>query len=127
MLSQYIRYERRGDKLVPVRVTKQWVTFEIPQLDKRKPPRVVRKFIAVRSTALQMRGIGDLEQAPEPWQSYPDRVETRERLLTEVVDAEGEPLVRECGGDQRWLPLGRAPLVGDGHGWSLENGNGWAP
>ena len=129
MQSQYIRYERRDGRVVPVRVIKQWVTREVPSLDKRKEPTVQRKFITVRVTELRMRGIGDLEQAPEPWCSFPDRVESRERLMTlwQKGDEACEPLVREAGFDQRWLPLGQAPFVGDAYGWSLDNGNGWAP
>lgn len=124
--SQFVRYERRGDRVVPVRVTKQWVTSEVPSMDRRKEPKAVRKFVTVRVTELDPRRLTDREQAPEAWVSS-DRVETRERLMTlwQRGDEACEPIVREAGYDQHWLPLGQAPFVGDQHGWTLDNGNGW--
>lgn len=84
--SSYVRYERRGARVVPVRVTKQW--------DEREGMRGNLKqkaFKAVRVTELKMRDVrGDREQAPEAWTSSPARVETRERLLTLCVKYELE-------------------------------------
>lgn len=133
MYSQYVRYERRGDRVVPVRVMKQWVTNEVAQHDNRKAPKAVRKFMAVRVSELRMGRMPreealDAEGKPVAWQSS-SRVESRERLTTlwQRGDEACEPVVREAGYDQHWLPLGTPPFVGDAHGWTLDNGNGWRP
>lgn len=83
----------KSDRLVPVRVTKQWVTAE-GLGGKLK----AKSFHAVRVSELKMRDVrGDREQAPEAWSSSPGRVETRERLKTLVVKYElaqgGEPVL----------------------------------
>jgi hypothetical protein len=140
--STFVRYERRGDRVVPVRVTKQWVSAEVRGLDNRKEPKVVRKFLATRITELRMSSIRDREVAvdtdpaapsrigkPVAWASS-NRVETRSRLMTlsERGVKDGEPLVREAGYDQCWLPYSvpANPTLAQSQ-WSLENGNGWLP
>jgi hypothetical protein len=101
--SSNVRYERTADRVVPVRVTKQWVTFG-------QEPKVQKKFIAVRVSVLRDFPPADYSDCPkeEPWTSSPARVESRERLQTLLVkgDPEGEPVLREAGYDQRWLPCG---------------------
>lgn len=132
--STFVRYERRGTRVQPVRVTKSWVCQEVKALDGRKEPKLVRKFIATSVTEVPMRKLGGREGAPadEPWESY-DRRETRERLLTlwQRGDEACEPVVREAGYDQHWLPL---DLLGWTHperytaaqaAWSLANSNGF--
>lgn len=131
--STFVRYERRGNRVIPVRVTKQWVTIEKPAFDGRKAPSVVSKFKTVRVT--ELRDFPAPAQwnmdayAPYPRREYPDnsgaRVETRERLFT-LCDKDGEQVVREAGYDQRWLPysLPANPTAAQA-AWSLENGNGW--
>lgn len=75
--STYIRYERKGARVVPVRVTKSWVTAEGLR-GKLK----TKAFVATRVTEVRMRDVrGDREQAPEAWDSSPNRVESRARLL----------------------------------------------
>ncbi len=121
--STFVRYERRGDRVVPVRVTKAWVTFAAREEE-------TRKFITTRVSELRRmpRNEPDRDDPPTPaWESS-HRVETRERLMTLLAkDApEGECLVREAGYDQCWLPYSvpASPTAAQA-GWTLENGNGW--
>jgi hypothetical protein len=90
---------------VPVRVTKQWVSYE-----QRGNTPAKSKFIPVRVSVLRDFPPPDYSDCPkeEPWTSSPVLVESRERLQTLLVkgDPEGEPVLREAGYDQRWLPLG---------------------
>jgi len=119
--------------VVPVRITKSWVSTEVRGLDNRKEPKVVRKFMVTRVSEGRMGRIRN-ERDPEdpvapPWQSS-HRVETRERLMTllERGQPEGECLVREAGYDQCWLPYAvPANPTAAQAAWSLENGNGWVP
>ncbi len=120
--STIVRYECRGPRLVPVRVTKQWVAFG----PEDKP---VWKFIPVRVTDTSVGRLWDRERTPEPWCSS-SRVETRERLMTLVQagDENGEPLVREAGYSECWLPPGDlSNLTAAQVTQSLDNGNGWLP
>ena len=112
MTSSYIRYDSRGLRVVPVRVTKSWV--EPAELKaapgKQKVLKQGRRFICTRVTELRMRDVrGDREQAPEPWTSW-DRQETRERLLTLPVKYKlpegGEPVLRPAHAGEPCLPLG---------------------
>lgn len=132
--STYVRYERRGDRVIPVRVTKQWVTAERPNHDSRKAPTQIRKFLAVQVTEMARFPRPDrealAEAPPEPYQSFPPgyRTETRDRLLTlsERGVPDGEPVVREAGYDQRWLPYSVPALpTASQAAWTLNNGNGW--
>lgn len=105
--STFVRYERRGGALVPVRVTKQWVNRE------ERGGKSSRKFLVTRVTEVPWRQLTDREPAldaagkPVAWASSA-RVETRERLQTlwQRGDEACEPIVREAGYDQCWLPLG---------------------
>ncbi len=118
--ATFIRYERRGARLAPVRVTKQWVNFG----DKVKPD---WRFIAVRATEVSLGRVWDRERTQEPWCSS-SRVETRERLMTlaQVGEENGEPLVREAGYTEHWVPLGDLScLTAAQAAWTLDNGNGW--
>lgn len=127
--STYVRYERRGDRVVPVRVTKSWVGFEVRQHDNRKEPKQVRKFIATQLTELRRFPRPDYSEGKPEW-PVTGRVETRERLLTlpERGVKDGEPLVREAGYDQCWLPYSvPAQPTAAQAAWTLENGNGWLP
>lgn len=131
--STFVRYERRGDRVVPVRVTKAWVSTERKPMDTRKAPTVVRAFKAVRVTELRKfpaaDGWDDEECRNYPRREWPankvDRVESRERLFT-LCDAEGEQVVREAGYDQCWLPYSvpANPTLAQAN-WTLANGNGW--
>jgi hypothetical protein len=78
--STFVRYERRGDRVVPVRVTKQWVSFEKKPIDNRKEPEVTRRFTCSRIQEVRWTKLTDREQAPEAWVSS-SRVESRERIL----------------------------------------------
>ncbi len=121
--STFVQYERRGGTLVPVRVTKQWVSRE----DRRG--QVSRAFQVTRITEVPWRQLTDRERAPEPWVSS-SRVEGRDRLLilSERGVKDGEPLVREAGYDQYWLPYSvPANPTAAQAAWSLDNGNGWLP
>lgn len=125
--STFVRYERRGNRVQPVRVTKSWVSQEIKSMDGRKEPKLVRKFMATSVTEVPMRKLTDREDAPEAWESF-ERVESRERLLTlwQRGDKDCEPVVREAGYDQRWLPLGSLEgLSAAQASWSLANSNGF--
>lgn len=128
-----MRYERRGNRVVPVRVTKRWVSTEKKALDQRKAPTVVRKFHTVRVTELRKF------PTPAEWdddtnERYPrrewpankvDRVESRERVMG-LLDKDGEPVLQEAGYDQRWLPYSvPANPTAAQASWTLENGNGW--
>lgn len=126
--STFVRYERRGDRVVPVRVTKSWVTAERKDGTKVNP-----RFTITRVTECRTERLSDREPAldaqgkPVAWVSS-SRVESRERLLTlsERGVKDGEPLVREAGYDQRWLPYSvPAQPTKAQAGWSLDNGNGW--
>jgi hypothetical protein len=103
--SSHVRYERRGNRVTPVRVTKQWVTFG-------QEPKVQKKFITVRASVLRAFPPADYSDCPreEPWTSgdFGPGVESRERVLGLLVkgDPEGEPVLREAGYDQCWLPSG---------------------
>jgi hypothetical protein len=115
--SQYVRYERRRDRVVPVRVIKQWTT-----LDGKEAFKVVR-VTEVPITRLA----ASRESAPEAWVSS-NRVETRERVLTLWAkgDEQCEPIVKEAGYDQRWLPLGDlSNLTAAQAAQSLANNNGF--
>lgn len=107
--STFVRYERRGNRVVPVRVTKQWVTAE--GLGGKLKAKV---FSAVRVT--ELRGIprGGREQAPEAWSSYPERVESRERLLHMTVNYRleegGQDVVWAAGAHDPTLAMGDEPL-----------------
>lgn len=121
--STFVRYERRGDKVVPVRVTKQWVSQESKAGTER------RTFKTVRVTELRRMPVNEpdpeLPQAPKGWQSS-DRVDSRERLMGLCQKGTEEPMLQEAGYDQRWLPLGTAADVPlSAHRWTLDNGNGW--
>lgn len=106
--STFVRYERNGNKVTPVRVTKQWTSIEVPNRDSRKEPEVRSRFKAVRVTQLGWHGFDRMpaadEPKAEPWQSS-HRVESRERMLT-LFAKDGEPVLQEAGYDQCWLPLG---------------------
>jgi hypothetical protein len=117
--STFVRYERRGDRVVPVRVTKSWVTSE-----GRTGTPGRRAFMTTRVSELRRMPKPDHSEAPPEWPAD-ERVETRERLMTLLAkDApEGECLVREAGYDRRWLPYS-APCE-SAHRWTLDNGNGW--
>lgn len=118
--STYIRYERRGDRVVPVRVTKSWV--EPPELRAApgkqkvlKPTQAGRRFAATRVTEVKMRDVrGGREGSPEPWTSW-DRQESRARLQGLVVKYK--------------LPEGGEPVlvpVGSGHGvLTLDDPSKW--
>lgn len=125
--STYVRYERRGDRVVPVRVTKQWIHTEKKALDQRKEPTIVRAFRTTRVTELRRMPVNEVDpaepQAPKGWQSS-DRVESRERMMG-LFDKDGEPVLQEAGYDQRWLPPGE-PSPSSWR-WTLDNGNGWCP
>lgn len=88
MQSTYIRYERRGDKVTPVRVTKSWVSREVQNVDTRRAPKVVRKFQATRVSQVPWRQLTDREVPRDDagkaiaWSSGKENVETRERILT---------------------------------------------
>lgn len=136
--STFVRYKRRGGTVVPVRVTKQWVAPPAarvpqgydPELD--RPKMGTKRFVAVRVTEVPWRQLTDRDRdtvhegEAEAWCSS-QRVESRERLQTLLVaGTEDQPVLQEAGFDQCWLPLGQSPFVGDQHGWTIDNGNGWA-
>lgn len=109
--SSFVRYERRGNRVIPVRVTKTWVTAEGLR-GKLK----ARSFHATRVTELKMRDVrGGRETAPEEWCSFHNR-ETRERVLglvTKYKLAEG--------GERVLIPLGDGiPVlpIGDQSTWT---------
>lgn len=113
--STFIRYERRGARVVPVRVTKSWV--EPPELRAApgkqkvlKPAQAGRSFHATRVTELKMRDVrGGREESPEPWTSW-DRQESRERLLGLVTKYKlpegGEPVLVPVGAGLATLEMG---------------------
>jgi hypothetical protein len=116
--SQYVRYERVGNRVKPVRVVKQWDEREGLRGNLKQ-----RVFKTVRVTELKMRDVrGDREQAPEAWTSSPARVESRERLLGLVVKYEleqgGEPVLVDpyagpclaMGETNVWAYQARIPL-----------------
>lgn len=111
MQSTFIRYERSGDKVRAVRVTKQWVTREVPARDSRREPAVQSKFIAVRVSQVPMRQLKREPVLDEDGLSVPRssggdaRVESRERMMT-LLAKDGEPVLQEAGYSERWLPLG---------------------
>lgn len=115
--STFVRYERRGDRIVPVRVTKAWV--EPPEqrvapgkqkvLKASTAAKLARRFVAVRVTELRKWPSGDLEKAPEAWESS-KRVESRERLMGLLQRGTEEPVLQEAGYDQYFLPMGNGPL-----------------
>lgn len=102
--STFVRYERKGDRVVPVRVTKQWVTAEGMRGQLK-----AKVFKAVRVTELRRMPNAGREQAPEAWESS-RRVESRERLMTLMQRDTDEPMLQEAGYDQYTLPMGNAPL-----------------
>lgn len=109
--TTYVRYERRGTRVVPVRVTKQWVTAEGMRGQLK-----ARVFKAVRVTELKMRDVrGDREAAPEAWSSTPERVESRERLhglVTKYTLEDGGLPVAWCAGaGEPTLEMGDEPLT----------------
>lgn len=118
--SSYVRYERRGQRVVPVRVTKAWVeppeVREVPgkqKVLKQGQVAKVRSFHAVRVTELKMRDVrGGREEAPEAWSSWPERVESRARLLNLPVKYKlaegGEPVLTPVGAGSPTLPIGDA-------------------
>jgi len=109
--SEYVRYERKGDRVVPVRVVKQWVSRELPTNDSRREPVVKRVFRTTRLSEVPWSRLTERESAPEPWVSS-DRVETRERLQGLFTRGEqGEPVLQEAGFDQYFLPIGSEPLT----------------
>lgn len=128
--STFVRYERVGDKVTPVRVTKQWVNRETRKGASGNDSRLDSAFRVVRVTELRRFPVNE----PEPgdpkvpaWTSS-DRQETRERVmnLLERGQPEGECLVREAGYTERWLPFAMpSPLPAYVAGWTLDNGNGW--
>ncbi len=145
--STIVKYERRGDTVVPVRVTNQWVSQE------SRDGKVNSKFTSVRVSELRRFPVNEPDpELPRAVWPVSDRVETRERLMGLYIKGADflecqlcggcvierdharsacpgkvdEPLVREAGYNQAWLPQGSAPFVGDNYGWSLDNGNGWA-
>lgn len=56
--NTHVRFERAGDKVTPVRITKQWVNF-----GKEKP---TSKFIPTRCTIV---GLGSVNHGPDDWSS----------------------------------------------------------
>lgn len=108
--STFVRYERRGNRVVPVRVTKQWVTQEGMRGQLK-----AEVFSAVRVTELRGMPRGNREQAPEAWSSYPEQVESRERVLGLVAKYElecgGEPVLRCAGHSDPTLAMGSEPLT----------------
>lgn len=145
--SNHVRYERRADRVVPVRVSKQWVTFG-------QEPKVQTKFIAVRVSELRNFPPADYTDCPEeePWTSSQERVESRERLMGLYIKGADflecqlcggcvierdhaqsacpgkvdEPLVREAGYNQPWLPSGDlSRLTAAQAAYSLDNANGF--
>lgn len=80
--NQFVRFERNGDKVTPVRVRKEWV--ETPR---------GRKFCTVRLTEV---GFGRPNHGQEEWSSCPATPEpTREALD-----------IREAGYGEPCLPMG---------------------
>lgn len=123
--STFVRYERRGDQVVPVRVTKAWVGFVKPALDQRKEPTEVKKFIPVSITELRMRQLTDREGAPkdQPWQST-NRVESRARLhglITLKAGDEPQLVAWEAGYCEDYLPLTEGPLTAAQAAQTLDN------
>lgn len=108
--STFVRYERKGDRAVPVRVTKSWVTTEGRGGQKQ------RAFRVTRVSELRRIPNADREQAPEPWCSS-QRVESRERLMTLMQRDTNEPMLQEAGYDQYTLPIGRL----DNLSWAQAN------
>lgn len=114
--STFVRYESRGGRKVPVRVTKQWVTFE------SRGGKTTRRFITTSVTELKYRDIrAGLDRTyvhegqHENWVSN-TRQDTRERLLGMVVRyslPEGGLPVLEDPTAGPFLPLD------DASGWTL--------
>lgn len=100
--NQHVRFERRGDRVQPVRVRKEWVAL----------PSGKRKYITVRVTEV---GFGRPEEAPEPWSSAPAPEETTRNSLLK------QGLIRELGHGEKFLPLG------DPTGWMASVANGPTP
>jgi hypothetical protein len=67
--NTHVRYER-GDKVTPVRITKQWVNF-----GKEKP---TRKFISTRCTVV---GFGAVNHGPDEWTSSKAPPVNRDELI----------------------------------------------
>ena len=89
-----IRYERIGDRVRPVRFTKQWVTYKGLA---RGGGDLVR-FITVRATEVDFP-LADQSEAPaEPWSSCPQVPITREYLI-----ALG--LLKPPGHGEKYLPI----------------------
>lgn len=109
--ATFVRYERTGNRVVPVRVTKSWVTAEGMRGQLK-----TKAFKATRVTELRRMPNGDREQAPEAWESS-RRVESRERLMTLMQRDTEEPMLQEAGYDQYTLPLGRL----DNLSWAQAN------
>jgi hypothetical protein len=104
--SSFVRYERRGNRVVPVRVTKSWVSAEGLRGQLK-----ARSFHATRVTELKMRDVrGGREEAPEAWSSWPERVESRARLLAMPVKYKlaegGEPVLVPEGAGLPTLAIG---------------------
>lgn len=133
MQSTFVRYERRGDRVVPVRVTKQWVHTAVKPMDTRKESRRVDAFQATRVTEIGYRRMPrevavDENGHPVAWQSYEPRQESRARMLTlyQQVGKVREPVLFPAGAGEDFLPATDTEL-GAVYGWSLDNGNGWQP
>lgn len=82
--SIHTRYERSGDKVTPVRVTKQWVEFGKE-----------RKFIPTRVTTVPFR---KPSHGPDDWQSSKAPPMGRDALVS-------AGLIRPEGYGQRYLKL----------------------
>jgi hypothetical protein len=93
--STHVRFDRKGDKVTPLRVTKQWVMG--PGKSEAK------KFIPVRSTVV---GFGRISHGPEEWQSSKEKPMDRSAMI-----AAG--LIRPLGSGEPCLELD------DPAGWSL--------
>lgn len=124
--STFVRYERVGDKVTPVRVTKQWVNREVAGAIRGSNT----AFKVVRVTELRRFPVNEAEPGDPtvPAWTSSDRRESRERVmnLLERSQPEGECLVREAGYTERWLPFALpSPLPAYVAGWTLDNGNGW--
>lgn len=119
--STFVRYERRGDRVIPVRVTKAWVEppeqRSAPGKQKVLSAKLARRFTTVRVTELRKFPNGDVEHGPEAWTSWAERVESRERMLTldhHVKSKTGgiirEPILFPAGAGEPTLEIGNAPL-----------------
>lgn len=92
--NQFVRFERAGDKVTPVRVRKEWVSTQRG-----------RKFKTVRLTEV---GFGKVDHGPDDWRSCPPTpAATRDSLRAAGVLrplGEGQPCLT-MGSPSEWSAM----------------------